>query len=118
MPDDYKKQVGDIYLVKGSSTNAVTVIHGNTNIGTLYYQVDGENLSGGDIIELSISQSIWASSNVIKKLEDLGYVIPTTYKNITVTDLGEYLKNEDQLTPEILTAIKNEIYTEAEIEKN
>lgn len=106
IPADYSYQVGDVYLSKGTYANAVKVIYKNTNIGEFTYHIDGTKLSGGDTLKLT-ADSIY--SNVIKTLEDAGYIVPSMSKNITVPDLGEYLTSQDQLTPEVITAIKAQI---------
>lgn len=114
IPDNFSYQIDDLYFVKGSYTNTIKVIYLNTNLGEISYHIDGTGLTDGDVIELSASAS--GFKNTIQNLENLGYIIPTTRKNVTVPDLGEYIKGQDQLTPEILAAIKNEIYIEDEID--
>ena len=106
IPTDYSYQVGDIYLLKGTFANSVKIIHKNTNIGELSYHIEGSSLSGGDTLKLSADSGY---SGVRKTLEDIGYIIPTMSKYITVPDLGEYLTSWDQLTPEIISALKEQI---------
>lgn len=109
IPKDYSRQVGDLYFSKGGWTNSVKIIYNNTKIGEITYYIEGEKLSGGDVIEIT-------TSCPTDTLEDLGYIVPTTRKNTTVPDLGEYLTSQEQLTPEVVEAIKNAVYTKRGIE--
>ena len=110
IPDDYSKQIDDIFFVK-DGYNSVKVIHINNSIGGFSYNVSGEKLSGGDTIELSASYF-----NTVSELEKLGYIVPTTTKNIEVPALGEYLTSQEQLTPDVLEAIKSELQAKRGIE--
>lgn len=109
IPKAYSRQVGDLYFSKEEwAHNSINIIHNNDKIGTITYYVKGEKLSGGDVVEITAS----CPTDV---LEDLGYIVPTTHKNTTVPDLGEYLRTKDQLNSDVLTAIKDKIYAEAEV---
>lgn len=109
IPDDYSKQIDDVYFSKGSHTNSVKIIHGNTNIGEISYHIEGQNLKKGDILELTAGGAIGA-------LEGIGYVVPTTKINVTVPDLGEYLTSQEQLTPEIIEEIKATVFENGNID--
>ena len=108
IPDDYSKQINDIYFSKKKYSNSVSVIHGNTKLGEISYKINGYNLKKGDILELTAN----APTNA---LEELGYIIPSEKMNVTVPDLGEYLTSQEQLTSDIIEAIKAEIYEKEDI---
>lgn len=52
IPQDYFRQIGDFYFYKGSYSNSIKIIHNNTNVGEIAFNVDAENLTGGDIVEI------------------------------------------------------------------
>lgn len=109
IPKDFSKQIGDVYLSKGSYTNSIKIIYNNKNLGEISYHIEGKKLSKGDVIEMT-------ASGPVRALEDYGYVIAATRKNITVPDLGDYLTSAEQLTPTIIEAIKSKIYDEEGID--
>lgn len=108
IPEDYSRQEGDIYFSNGFWSNSVKIVHNNTKIGEITYYIEGENLSGGDVLEITAS----CPTDVLEKL---GYIVPTTKTNVTVPDLGEYLTSQEQLTPDIIEAIKTEIYGKEDV---
>lgn len=104
IPDDYSKQIGDLYFKKGDYyCNVVKVIHNNTKIAEISYHISGENLSEGDIVEMT------AYCQYPSAITKLGYSIPTWTTNVVMPDFGDYLREQEQLTPDVLAKIKDEI---------
>lgn len=103
IPEDYSKQIGDIYLSKGSYRNTIKAVYDNKNIGNIsfYYNSDTD-LDKGDTVEITAQFDA-------KLFEDFGYIIPADKTNVVVPDLGEYLTSIDQITPEVIEALKNKI---------
>lgn len=109
-PDDYSRQVGDLYFSRGDFLNSVKIVHNNIKIGEISYHVEGEKLSGGDVIEITT----FCPTNT---LADLGYIVAYEKKKTTVPDLGEYITSQKQLSPDILEAIRTKIMTERGVEE-
>lgn len=117
IPDDYNRQIGDIYLLKYGD-QAVSVIYNNKNIGHInFYSEEFKNLSMGDIVLFTLPNSIYDTSmSTIGELEKLGYTVPRTRILLTVPDLGEYITSQEQFTSEIIDAIKTEVKTRNSID--
>lgn len=106
IPKDYSRVVDDLYFSRGHSiyADSLKVIYNNTRIADINFEFDHnlENLSEGDVVEITFFGDT-------KELEKLGYIVPTKKKSITVPNLGIYLTSKDQITPEVVEAIKTEI---------
>ena len=106
VPTDYSKQIGDIYLSKGTYRNSIKAIYNNKSIGeiSLHHGAfdDDEDLSKGDTIVIT-------SDFDAEAFENIGYVIPSDQTTVVVPDLGEYLTSREQITSEVIGALKNEI---------
>lgn len=106
IPDDYSKQIDDLYFSKGYYKNSIKIVHGNTKLGEISFYIDGDKLSKGDILSLTATAPV-------KELESLGYIVPSLSTNVTVPDLGEHLTSQSQLTPELIETLKAEICTQS-----
>ena len=106
------RTVAYTYTVSGleEPKNVIDVIKGNAKLGAIVFEVEGSGLSKGDVLTVTVSNSSSVFEKALETLEGLGYIIPTLETQIIVPDLGEYLKTKDQLTAEVIDAIKNEVY--------
>ncbi|MBQ3537185.1 MAG: hypothetical protein IJA39_01270 [Clostridia bacterium] len=114
IPDDFMKQSGNLYFVKGDSySNSIDVILNNTQVATIiynfrYHEFSDKKLTGGDEIVLyaEVSEKNGYTSENGFITADNQVIFCDASKTITVPDLGEYVKSREQLTPDVIEKIK------------
>ena len=112
VPKDYTRIVDDLYFYweKNGSTytegigevklSEIRVIHNNKRLCTISFSFDKLNVCTGDVVTLTAKVDTQA-------FKDLGYVIPTTKIQITVPEIGKYLMDKSELTPQIIQDAKD-----------
>ena len=113
VPNDYSRVVDDLYFYwnkngdtyygngQGEATHSeLRVVHNNKRLCTISFSFDKLNVCTGDVVTLTAK----VDTQVFK---DLGYVIPTTKIQITVPEIGRYLMDKSELTPQIIQDAKD-----------
>lgn len=114
IPDDYMRQVGELYFVKADYNNsAVKVLLNNTKISEIAYSVEyNEKLSMGDTVILKAS--ITTFDNTVVEDDIVFLSTYSCFKNssveLIVPDLGKYLTTVEEFTPDVIEKIKAQIY--------
>ena len=106
-PKDFSKQVGDLYIVRGSNANEWNLVKDNKRFGNIKFSV---NYPENQYRELSAGNEFTITPSVYADLENTNYIVPSAPKKITVPKLAGYVSTREAITDEVLKEFEAEIF--------